>query len=207
MNVARNLKSVSIAACAALISFAALSIGCSIAVDKNKNGDDKNVKIDTPLGGVHVTSDSTTAADVGLPVYPGAKLSTEKGKDNDKSADIHFGFGDWQFRLKVVKYQTSDSSDQVLAYYKKALGRYGDVIQCSGHNAVGSPTVTSEGLTCDDSGKTHQVNLDMGQSLKAGSKHHQHIVGIEKSDGPDTVFSLVELDLPISSDDGKAESN
>jgi hypothetical protein len=207
MNVARNLKSVSIAACAALISFAALSIGCSIAVDKNKNGDDKNVKIDTPLGGVHVTSDSTTAADVGLPVYPGAKLSTEKGKDNDKSADIHFGFGDWQFRLKVVKYQTSDSSDQVLAYYKKALGRYGDVIQCSGHNAVGSPTVTSEGLTCDDSGKTHQVNLDMGQSLKAGSKHHQHIVGIEKSDGPDTVFSLVELDLPTSSDDGKAESN
>ncbi len=207
MNVARNLKSVSIAACAALISFAALSIGCSIAVDKNKNGDDKNVKIDTPLGGVHVTSDSTTAADVGLPVYPGAKLSTQKGRDNDKSADIHFGFGDWQFRLKVVKYQTSDPSDQVLAYYKKALGRYGDVIQCSGHNAVGSPTVTSEGLTCDDSGKTHQVNLDMGQSLKAGSKHHQHIVGIEKSDGPDTIFSLVELDLPISSDDGKAESN
>ena len=108
MNVARNSKSVSIAACAALISFAALSIGCSIAVDKNKNGDDKNVKIDTPLGGVHVTSDSTTAADVGLPVYPGAKLSTQKGRDNDKSADIHFGFGDWQFRLKVVKYQTSD---------------------------------------------------------------------------------------------------
>ena len=47
----------------------------------------------------------------------------------------------------------------------------------------------------------------MGQSLKAGSKHHQHIVGIEKSDGPDTVFSLVELDLPTSSEDGKAESN
>jgi len=206
MNDARNFRSVSIAACATLISLAALSIGCSIAVDKNKNGDDKNVKIDTPLGGVHVTSDSTTAADVGLPVYPGAKLAADK--DNDKSADIHFGFGDWQFRIKVVKYETADSKDQVLAFYKKALGRYGDVIQCTGHNAVGSPTVTSEGLTCDDSsGKSHQVNLDMGQSLKAGSKHHQHIMGIEKSDGPDTFFSLVELDLPISSDDGKAESN
>jgi hypothetical protein len=213
MNVARDFKGmsvsrcVSLAACVTLISFAALSIGCSIAVDKNKNGDDKNVKIETPLGGVHVTSDSTTAADVGLPVYPGAKLSTDKGKDNDKSADIHFGFGDWQFRLKVVKYQTSDSSDQVLAYYKKALGRYGNVIQCSGHNAVGSPSVTSEGLTCDDSGKSRQVNLDMSQSLKAGSKHHQHIVGIEKSEGDETVFSLVELDLPTSSEDGKAESN
>src|SRR5271169_5183217 len=143
MSISRNLN---FAACAALLSIGLLSIGCSIAVDKNKSGDDKNVKIDTPLGGVHVTSDSTTAADVGLPVYPGAKLSTEKGngKDNDKSADIHFGFGDWQFRLKVVKYQTPDSQDQVLAFYKKALGRYGDVIQCSGKTAVGSPTVTSE---------------------------------------------------------------
>jgi hypothetical protein len=203
----RIAKTVSIAAWASLLFAAALSIGCSIAVDKNKNGDDKNVKIDTPLGGVHITSDSTTAADVGLPVYPGAKLAADK--DNDKSADIHFGFGDWQFRIKVVKYETSDSKDQVLAFYKKALGRYGDVIQCNGHNAVGSPAVTGEGLTCDDSsGKSHhQVNLDMEQSLKAGSKHHQHIVGIEKSDGSDTFFSMVELDLPVSSDDGKAESN
>ena len=204
MSISRNL---SFAACAALLSVGVLSIGCSIAVDKNKSGDDKNVKIDTPLGGLHVTSDSTTAADVGLPVYPGAKLSSKKDKDGDKSADIHFGFGDWQFRLKVVKYETSDSQDEVLAFYKKALGRYGDVIQCSGHNAVGSPAVTSEGLTCDDSGKSHQVNLDMNQSLKAGSKHHQHIVGIEKGDGPGTVFSLVELDLPITSENGKAESN
>ena len=62
-------------------------------------------------------------------------------------------------------------------------------------------------MTCDDSGKSHQVNLDLQQSLKAGSKHHQHIVGIEKTDGPGTVFSLVEIDLPISSGDGKAESN
>jgi hypothetical protein len=206
MNVACNFRSVSIAACVALVSFAALSIGCSLAVDKNKSGTDKNVKIETPLGGLHVTSDSTTAADVGLPVYPGAKLSTKDDKDGKDSADIHLGFGDWQFRLKVVKYQTTDSQDEVLAFYKKALGRFGDVLQCSGHNAVGSPTVTSEGLTCDDSGKSHQVNLDMGQSLKAGSKHHQHIVGIEKTDGPGTTFSLVEIDLPIS-EDGKAESN
>ena len=204
MSISRNL---SFAACAALLSIGALSIGCSIAVDKNKSGNDKNVKIETPLGGLHVTSDSTTAADVGLPVYPGAKLSTKDDKDGKDSADIHLGFGDWQFRLKVVKYQTSDTQDEVLAFYKKALGRYGDVIQCNGHNAVGSPTVTNEGLTCDDSGKSHQVNLDMNQSLKAGSKHHQHIVGIEKTDGPGTVFSLVEIDLPITSDDGKAESN
>ena len=50
MNISRNFRSVSIAACAALISFAALSIGCSIAVDKNKSGTDKNVKIENAAG-------------------------------------------------------------------------------------------------------------------------------------------------------------
>jgi hypothetical protein len=203
MKIQQNVKC---SALAAVLCMTALSVGCSINVDKDKNGQDRNVKVDTPLGGVHVSSDSTTAADVGLPVYPGAQLNSKK--DGDKSADIHFGFGDWQFRIKVVKYQTSDSSSQVLAFYRKALGRYGDVIQCSGHIAVDSPKVTREGLTCDeDTNSQHKVDTDMTQSLKAGSKRHQHIVGIEKSEGAGTTFSLVELDLPAGTDDSKSESN
>jgi len=194
-------------AAASLSVVLAFSAGCSVSVDKDKNGDDKNVKVDTPLGGVHVTSDQTSAADVGLPVYPGAKLSAQK--DGDKSADIHFGFGDWQFRVKVVKYTSSDSSDKVLAFYKKALGRYGDVIQCDGRTAVGQPSSTREGLTCDDSDDRNKakVNLDMHESLKAGSKRRQHIVGIEHEDGPGTTFSLVELDLPAAVEGDKQETN
>ncbi len=199
MKVSSHLASV------VLSTFLLMIAGCSVAVDK-KNGDDKNVKIDTPLGGLHVSSDGTTAADVGLPVYPGAQARSDK--DGDKSADIHFGFGDWQFRIKVVKYHTDDSQDKVLAFYKKALGRYGDVIQCNGSNAVGTPVMTREGLTCSDSeGNSHAVKLDSSQSLKAGSKRHQHILGIEKNDGTGTVFSLVELDLPAGTDGGKQESN
>ncbi len=192
------------AAIAFLSIAAALAVGCAVSVDKAKNGDDKNVKIDTPLGGIHVSSDDTKAADIGLPVYPGAKIAAKT--DGDKSADIHLGFGDWQFRLKVVKYQTSDSSDQVIAFYKKALGRYGDVIQCGGNAPIGTPAVTREGLTCDDSSGGHKVNVDSTQSLKAGSKRHQHIVGIEKTDNNGTTFSLVELDLP-NSDGAKVETN
>jgi hypothetical protein len=195
-------------AIASLAALLGLAAGCSISVDKAKNGDDKNVKIDTPIGGVHVSSNDMTAADVGLPVYPGAHSYWHE-KDGDKAADIHFGFGDWQFHLKVVKYQTSDSADSVLAFYRKALGRYGDVIQCDGHSPVGTPTITREGLTCDDSGNNNQAKfkLDESQSLKAGSKRHQHIVGIEKSDDPGTVFSLVELDLPAAIQESKGESN
>ena len=46
--------------------------GCRIHTEKGANGEDKKVQIDTPFGGIHVNTDQTTAADLGLPVYPGA---------------------------------------------------------------------------------------------------------------------------------------
>ncbi len=170
--------------------------GCRIQVDKSKDGKDKNVKIDTPLGGLHVRADDTAAADVGLPAYPGAHIAPDK--DGDKSADVHLGFGEWQLRVKVVTYDTDDPQDRVIAFYQKALGRYGDVIRCQGNQPVGTPTVTREGLSCsDDKGNAHvRVSEDSSISLRAGSRRHQHIVGIEKSSGPGTRFSLVELQLP-----------
>ena len=168
--------------------------GCRIQVDKAKNGEDKNVKIDTPMGGLHVRTDQMTAADVGLPVYPGAQVSPDK--EGDKSADIHMGFGKWQLRVKVVSYQTNDGQDKVVAFYRKSLGRYGDVIECNGNSAVGNPTTTSEGLTCNDGNGQHvNVSEKDGLSLRAGSKHHQHIVGIKNKDNG-TKFALIELDLP-----------
>ena len=117
------------------VSVLLLAAGCRIQVDKNDNGKDKNVKIDTPLGGLHVRTDQTSAADVGLPAYPGAQVSADK--DGDKAADVHMGFGEWQLRVKVVTYRTPDSQDKVVAFYQKALGRYGDVIQCDGN--LGNP--------------------------------------------------------------------
>jgi hypothetical protein len=57
---------------AGLVVLVAIS-GCRVQVDKGSNGEDKNVKVDTPFGGVHVNTNQTTAADLGLPVYPGAQ--------------------------------------------------------------------------------------------------------------------------------------
>jgi hypothetical protein len=189
--------------------------GCRVNVDKDKNGEEKRVQVDTPFGGIHVNTDQTTAADLGLPVYPGAQAFVNN--DMHKSADVHMGFGEWQLRVRAVSYSTPDPDDKVLAFYKKALGRYGDVLTCKDKQPVGSPTATAEGLTCADEGSKHvDVNAgdsdDKGKSkgshysihegveLKAGSEKHQHIVGIEdkKEDGK-TVFALVALDLPIAS--------
>jgi hypothetical protein len=177
--------------------------GCRINVDKGANGEEKKVQVDTPFGGVHVNTDQTKAADLGLPLYPGATVV--KGDDDHESADVHLGFGKWELRVRTVSYQTSDSPDKVSAFYKKALGRYGEVITCQGNHVVGAPAATSEGLTCADD-KNTQVQIDRSDygtgkdslELKAGSKRHQHIVGFEKPKGSQTRFALVELDLPAS---------
>ena len=194
-----------LAGAAACFLLAAGIAGCRVSVDKGPNGEQKKVQIDTPFGGIHVNTDETSAADLGLPVYPGADIVKDKG--NDKSADIHMGFGEWELRVKVVNYATSDSQDKVVAFYKKALTRFGDVIACQGNTPVGTPTVTSEGLTCaDDKGNTNTVQIDRGDygggkngfELKAGSKRHQHIVGFESSAPGQTRFALVALDLPAA---------
>ena len=195
----------------AALALAAGIAGCRVHVDKGANGEDKDVQVDTPFGGVHVNTDQTTASDLGLPVYPGAVSA--KGDDNHKSADVHMGFGEWQLRVRAVSYTTPDPEDKVIAFYRKALARYGDVITCKGDTPVGTPTRTAEGLTCDDDKKGAQVKIDHedfgshSQELKAGSRRHEHIVGFEKPEDGKTKFELVALDLPggITGDSDKSD--
>jgi len=173
----------------------ALTLGCRFESDKH--GDKENVKIATPFGGMSVkTNDATVLQNIGLPSYPGAEL-VKKDKDNG-SADVNLSFGNFQLRVKAASYRTNDTPDQVAAFYRKALGRYGDVIQCVNNKAVGNPTRTAEGLGCDNDKENHiSVSDDVSgkMELKAGSKVHQHIVAIDP-EGNGTKFGLVALDLP-----------
>ncbi len=181
----------------------ACTLGCNITSDKHGDGD--KVKIATPFGGMSVkTDDADVLAGIGLPVYPGATLvKKEKDKDNG-SADVNMSFGSFQLRVKAVSYRTGDDPQKVGAFYKKALGRFGSVIQCHGREPVGSPAQTQEGLTCKDEGNSDDARIQ----LKAGSKKHQHIVDIN-SEGGGSRFGLVALDLPLDfhADDKDAEKD
>jgi hypothetical protein len=209
MKTGKLHSSVSAASLALALTATLTLSGCRVHVDKDSNGKEKTVQVDTPFGGVHVNTDQTSAADLGLPVYPGAE--TVKDDENHKSADVHLGFGEWQLRVKAVSYATPDSKEKVTAFYKKALARFGDVLTCENHVAVGTPTVTHEGLTCEDdkNGKVKMDESDFKQDfqLKAGSKRHQHIVGFENSKSGQTHFALVALDLPagLGNDDGNKQ--
>ncbi|HUZ95196.1 MAG TPA: hypothetical protein VMU57_09815 [Edaphobacter sp.] len=180
-------------AAAAMVATVLMS-GCR--VQTNKQGGNENVRIATPFGGVQVkTNDATVLEGMGLPAYPGATLVK---KDHDHgAADVNMNFGSFHLRVKAASYQTIDSSDKVEAFYRKALGVYGDVIECANDKSVGEPTRTTEGLTCDNDNKHVGIDDDISRKLelKAGSKQHQHIVAIDPN-GTGTKIGLVALDLP-----------
>lgn len=198
----RSRAAISASVLAACLSL--LLTGCVVKVDKNNQGSQKkdNVSVVTPFGGVHVQTNQLSAADLGMPVYPGATLATGSGNDHDKSANIDMGFGPWQMRLKVVHYTTPDSQDKVAAFYRKALGQFGTVIACNGDSADGTPSRTDQGLTCNEHDHHGNVNVNVqgyqpgqGFNLRAGSVHHQHIVAFDDSNGG-TKFTIVEMVLP-----------
>ena len=56
----------------ALLAVLAAGVG-GCRVDKSNNGD--NVKIATPFGAIAVNKDQPTAAEIGLPAYPGSVLT------------------------------------------------------------------------------------------------------------------------------------
>jgi hypothetical protein len=139
------------------------------------------------------------AADIGLPAYPGATLY--KDTDNDSAVDLGLNLGDFHFTLKAANYVSSDSPARILAFYRKPLSRYGEVLECDHGKPVGSHTVTRNGLTCSDDHDGHtQANVSANSSsdheLRAGTPHQYRVVGIDKSQPGSTHFGLVYVDLP-----------
>jgi hypothetical protein len=169
--------------------------GCS--VQQHGSNDNKDVKIETPFGDMKVkTNNAVVVSDIGLPVYPGSTVVKQDSRNG--AVDLDLSFREFHVRAKGATYRTADSPEKVKDYYRKELGRYGDVIECRGKQAAaGSPSKTSEGLSCSDNGRfsVSQTTKDPDVELKTGSKTHQHVVAIEKNSGG-TQFGLVALDLP-----------
>ena len=167
------------------------SLACSVNVKKEPNGQDNQVDINTFAGGIHV-SKQADMADIGLPLYPGARLKEKDSDGSDKSANVNIsGFG---YGLKVVamEYESSDAPSKVISFYREQLKKYGHVLEC--HTSSGNWNVNmgsrgsrdrSRELTCEGSGGN-----DI--ELKVGNQYDQHIVAVQ-SDGKGSSFSLVYL--------------
>jgi hypothetical protein len=149
---------------------------------------------------------NASAAEIGLPDYPGSTLVKEGNDDN--TANLGFTFGDTRFRIIVAKYTTTDTPEKVLAFYRKPLAHYGAVLECNHGKPIGASAVAQNGLACsgqNDGGPTvtdHGVSTDCYE-LRAGSPQQFRIVCIEESQPQSTHFWIVYIELPKDHD--KAE--
>jgi hypothetical protein len=142
---------------------------------------------------LHANSHAS-AASVGLPVYPGATLY--KDADNNSAADLGLTIGDFHFSVIAVKYVTTDSAAQVLAFYRKPLSRYGDVLECNQGKPAGTLTVARSGLTCGHVQVGGNTDSSTDHEMRAGSPERYRIVAIDDSHPGSTRFGLVYLELP-----------
>jgi hypothetical protein len=172
-------------------SFAAILLlaGCSVNVKKEANGQDKRVDVKSLLGDVHV-SQQADVADVGLAVYPGARLKEKDSDGSDSSANVNvsgFGYG---IKVVALEYESDAAPAKVLSFYKDQLKKYGTVLECHTSSLNLDMKMGSHGSKDDSNELTCEGDHGSNIELKVGRKDDQHIVAVE-SEGKGSSFSLV----------------
>lgn len=122
---------------------------------------------------------TASADDVGLPVFPGATPKAERG-DDSAGATVGLWGGSLGFHLSVLKFTSPAALDNVAAYYRDAMSRYGTVLDCSQGRPAGdasAPEGSKKPLRCgrDDKADTG------GRLYKVGTQNDQRIVSIKPS--------------------------
>ena len=162
---------------------------CSVNVKKEANGQDKQVDINTFAGGIHV-SKQADASDVGLAVYPGARVKEKDTDGSNKSANVNIsGFG-YGIKVIALEYESDDAPAKVLSFYKDQLKKYGNVLECHTSGLHLDMKTESHGSKNDSNELTCEGDSGKDVELKVGRKDDQHIVAVEP-EGKGSSFSLV----------------
>ena len=151
---------------------------------------DKPFDVRSSVGDLHVGKDAD-ARRAGVPLYPGAQPKVEK--DNDP---LNFGILTESFGLKLVvaKYESSDSPDKIVSFYRDKLKKYGKVLECHSQKHGSGAEVHDEKDSKDS--KELKCEEDSGPvtELKVGTEDEQHVVAVEPSEsGKGSTFAVVYM--------------
>ncbi len=182
-----NQKTLNRAVLGALLTLATLAMA---GQDQDKSGISVSVQGKDGSDSGLVISAQATAKEAGLPVYPGARPHKDQGEDSS-AAKVGLWGKSSGFKLVVLKMESDDPPAKVASFYRKALAKYGTVLDCGDTSTPESQKEkngSSGSLSCEDD------RPDPGGMLfKAGSREKQHIVGI-KPNGTGAVFALIYLE-------------
>jgi hypothetical protein len=165
------------------------------AQQTNDGSQDKHLDIRNSAGDLHVGNDADVR-DTGLPVYPAARL--KHNDDGKNSANIGIVTAAFGMKLVVVNYDSDDSPDNLIAYYRDKLKKYGKVLECHTHEHGGDIHVNAGK---DDSNGSQPVKCEGDNTgnvveLKVGTQEHQHLVSVEPSaKGNGATFALIYLHM------------
>jgi len=146
-------------------------------------------------------SKQATPKEVGLPAYPGAKLHKDE-KEDSPAVQMGLWGSTFGFKLAVMKMESNDAPEKIAEFYKKALSKYGTVLDCSdpSRKAADKDKAGSVNrLECDDD-KPEKGGL----VFKAGTKEKQHVVAIQ-TNGQGSLFQLVYVEA--HGDDKEKKAN
>ena len=175
----------------ALVILVAMSLLNASAQQTEDSNQGKHLDIRSSAGDLHVGNDAD-ARDVGLPVYPGARI---KHDDHDKnSANFAIFTAAFGMKLVVVNYESGDAPAKVIAYYRDSLKKFGKVLECRTTEHGGDIHVNA-GKNNSNGSKEVQCESDNTGNiieLKVGTQDHQRLVSIEPAEkGNGSTFALV----------------
>ena len=142
--------------------------------------------------------------ETGLPLYPGAIVEQserdEKGREEiTDGVNFDLWFGGFGLKLVVLKLKTDDSAEKVSAFYRNALTKYGEILDCSDNSTKATrrserraASNKTDKLTCDDL-HTSKAKHGEGEFYKSGVKQKQYGVAIQ-SKGDGASFQLLHFE-------------
>lgn len=172
---------------AALLFGAIAFSGCSISTHENDKSKKNDVDIRTPFGSLSVREGHTDVKDTGLALYPGARVKKDSDEEH-QNANVDISSSLFGVKVVAMKFESDDSPDKVLAFYRKEMGKYGKVVDCTGGfnlNFHGHHDKNAE-VTCEGHDSGHEYK----EELKVGTENNQRVLAI-KPQGSGSEFALV----------------
>lgn len=166
-----------------LVFVVAVSSTALFAQDETSSSSEKHrIVVETDSGRYGVGAEKLDPKQLGVAIYPRAKVN--ESENNSSDASLSLDWGNASSRLYVQNYVTSDSADKVLSFYRKQLSKYGAVLECRNGKPV---AVVPSKLKCDSDKDDNSIEL------KAGTERKQHMVGVTPTAGG-AQFEVVYLD-------------